>query len=110
MHDNLIARFSSLLVMGLYLAAPWCYGQEATAEDSPPPATAEYVPHVADNAQVPEGFTIEKIFDVPRSMGSWVSLAVDPQGRLIASDQGSEGLFLITPGRVSNRRGSSGCR
>ncbi len=32
-------------------------------------------------------------------MGSWVSLTTDPQGRLIASDQGGAGLFLITPGK-----------
>lgn len=58
----------------------------------------EFLPVVADNAQGPEGFKVEKIFQVPRSMGSWVSLAIDPKGRLIASDQGGAGLFQITPG------------
>ncbi len=34
------------------------------------------------------GFVVEKLHDVdPDSEGSWVSLTVDPQGRLIASDQ-----------------------
>ncbi|MCA9194394.1 MAG: heme-binding protein, partial [Planctomycetales bacterium] len=60
----------------------------------------EYVPQVAENAQVPEGFKIEKVYHVPRSMGSWVSLAVDPKGRLIACDQGNAGLFRITPGNA----------
>lgn len=58
----------------------------------------EFFPELAQNAQVPEGFKIEKIFNVPRTMGSWVALTTDPQGRLIASDQGGAGLFIITPG------------
>ncbi|MCC9603674.1 c-type cytochrome [Stieleria sp. JC731] len=37
---------------------------------------------------VPEGFKVELIYDVPgREQGSWVSLTVDPQGRLVACDQ-----------------------
>lgn len=59
---------------------------------------SEFKPEIAANAKVPEGFKIEKIFHVPRPMGSWVSLTTDPKGRLIASDQGGAGLFLITPG------------
>jgi len=49
-------------------------------------------------ASVAAGFHVEKIFQVPKSMGSWVSLAVDDRGRLIASDQKGAGLFLILPG------------
>lgn len=58
----------------------------------------EFLPVLAENANVPTGFKIEKIYNVPRSMGSWVCLTVDPQGRLVASDQAGAGLFLITPG------------
>ncbi len=58
----------------------------------------EFIPEIATNAKVPEGFKIERIFRVPRAMGSWVALTTDPQGRLIASDQGGAGLYLITPG------------
>ncbi|MFO1066732.1 MAG: hypothetical protein U0892_22975 [Pirellulales bacterium] len=57
----------------------------------------EFIPVAADNAQAPEGFKVEKIFQVPRAMGSWVALTTDPKGRLIASDQGGAGLFMITP-------------
>lgn len=47
---------------------------------------------------VPTGFAVERLFVVPREeLGSWVSLATDPQGRLIASDQGDKGLVRITP-------------
>ncbi len=62
----------------------------------------EFTPEIASNAKVPEGFKIERIFHVPRAMGSWVALATDPKGRLIASDQGGAGLFLITPGSGTN--------
>ncbi len=38
--------------------------------------------------QVREGFELERLYRVdPKEEGSWVSLAVDPQGRLTASDQ-----------------------
>jgi putative heme-binding domain-containing protein len=59
---------------------------------------AEFTPEMATVAKAPEGFKIEKIFHVPRVMGSWVSLTEDDRGRLIASDQAGAGLFLITPG------------
>ena len=61
-------------------------------------ASGEFTPEIAKNAQVPAGFKIEKIFQVPRSMGSWVSLTTGPQGRLFASDQDGAGIFMITPG------------
>lgn len=48
--------------------------------------------------QVPAGFQVELLYDVPKdSQGSWVSIAFDDKGRLIASDQGDKGLFRITP-------------
>ena len=44
-----------------------------------------------------KGFKAELIYAVPRETeGSWVSLTVDPKGRLIASDQYGK-LFRITP-------------
>ncbi|MFM7136014.1 MAG: c-type cytochrome [Planctomycetota bacterium] len=47
---------------------------------------------------LPAGFAVELLFVVPRDqLGSWVSLAVDPEGRLIASDQGDKGLVRISP-------------
>lgn len=45
----------------------------------------------------PPGFSIEKIYDVPKEgQGSWVSMAVDPQGRLYCADQGDKGIYRIT--------------
>lgn len=47
--------------------------------------------------QVPPGFQIEELYTVPKdTQGSWVSIAFDNQGRLIASDQGGKGLYRIT--------------
>src|SRR5262249_17558709 len=52
----------------------------------------------AERIKVAKDFKVELLYTVPRgSQGSWVSLCVDPQGRLIASDQGGAGLFRITP-------------
>ena len=49
------------------------------------------------------GFRVERLFTVPRkTCGSWVSLTVDPKGRLIASDQAAAGLFRITPSPIGS--------
>ncbi len=49
-----------------------------------------------------EGFVVEKLFDVPSSQGSWVSMTVDPRGRLIASDQYG-GLYRVTVDPASGK-------
>jgi putative heme-binding domain-containing protein len=47
---------------------------------------------------VPAGFAAERLFVVPREeLGSWVCLATDPEGRILASDQGDKGLVRISP-------------
>lgn len=47
--------------------------------------------------QVLPGFQVERLFTVPRDeLGSWVAIAFDPKGRLIASDQENKGLCRIT--------------
>jgi putative heme-binding domain-containing protein len=69
---------------------------------------AEVMPLASDTADravnapvpftVPAGFVVERLFVVPRDeLGSWVSLTTDPEGRLIASDQGDKGLVRISP-------------
>ncbi|MDB6040860.1 MAG: heme-binding protein, partial [Verrucomicrobiales bacterium] len=55
-------------------------------------------PRVTDPAsiQIRPGFKVELIHAVPKSdQGSWVSMTVDPKGRLIACDQGG-GLYRLT--------------
>lgn len=43
-----------------------------------------------------EGFDAEMLYEVPKSQGSWVAMAFDPQGRLIVSDQDDKGVFRVT--------------
>lgn len=68
-------------------AAPW--GDVFSASASAPPAGV---------FNVPAGFQVERLFTVPKEeLGSWVAIAFDNKGRLIASDQGEKGLCRITP-------------
>lgn len=47
--------------------------------------------------QVLPGFKVDKLFTVPKDeLGSWVCIAFDDKGRLIASDQGNKGICRIT--------------
>lgn len=49
----------------------------------------------------PAGFKVELVYTVPKGeQGSWVSMTVDPQGRLITGDQRG-GLFRVTPSAIS---------
>jgi putative heme-binding domain-containing protein len=42
----------------------------------------------ADSVTVPEGFKVELLYTVPKGeQGSWVSMTVDPKGRLLVCDQ-----------------------
>ena len=51
----------------------------------------------AGDIHLPPGFRAELVYSVPMdTQGSWVSLAVDDRGRLIASDQNG-GLYRLTP-------------
>ncbi|MBB3207450.1 putative heme-binding domain-containing protein [Rhodopirellula rubra] len=50
----------------------------------------------AKNVMVPPGFEIDRVYSIPNDQGSWVSMAIDPQGRIYASDQGGQGLYRVT--------------
>lgn len=55
---------------------------------SVPNANAELGITSPSQFKVPEGFEVELVYEVPgRQQGSWVSLTVDPKGRLVACDQ-----------------------
>ena len=56
-----------------------------------------------DVFNVPPGFQVERLFTVPKDeLGSWVCITLDEQGRILASDQGKEGLCRITPSPVGS--------
>lgn len=67
-----------------------------------PPEPVDERARLAENVTARDGFRVEKLFDVPNGMGSWVALTTDDRGRLIASDQGGAGLFLIEPAKVGD--------
>lgn len=51
----------------------------------------------AQNLKVAKDFRVELVYSVPRErQGSWVSMCVDPRGRLIVSDQYGP-LYRLTP-------------
>ena len=67
--------------------------------------------NVANAGRVPAGvfellpgFQVEKLFTVPKDeLGSWVCIAFDNKGRLLASDQGDKGIYRITVPAISGR-------
>ena len=72
--------------------------------------------NVTESARVPNGtfevlpgFVVDKLFTVPRDeLGSWVCIAFDNKGRLLASDQGNMGICRITLPVVPAPRTESG--
>ncbi|MEX0866384.1 MAG: c-type cytochrome [Pirellulales bacterium] len=83
-------------VLGKMGDAPW--GNVFT-DSVAPTATAS-----ARNVfNVLPGFQVELLYTVPKnSQGSWVAIAFDDRGRLIASDQGGQGLYRITPAPIGS--------
>lgn len=81
--------------------APWTHvlGRDAFDgagdELAPQVAVVDPVVHRADGA--PQ--EVWRLLDVPRSLGSWVSLCADPKGRLYAGAQGG-GLFRSVPAQA----------
>ena len=68
----------------------------AQPADAATPAAAA-APAAAAKLKVAPGFKVETVYDVPlNQQGSWVAIALDDKGRLLASDQGTKGLFRIT--------------
>ena len=49
----------------------------------------------ADIVNVPDGFTVEELYEVPRELGSWVRMTVDPEGRFVVSQE-RKGLLRVT--------------
>src|SRR5947209_3980569 len=60
--------------------------------------------------KVAKGFKVELLYTVPKdTQGSWVSLTVDPKGRLIASDQYGK-LYRVSPPPVGAGADGSGAK
>lgn len=81
-------------VFRVLIAATWIAASAASAFAEPP---------AASNMIVPKDFRLELLYTVPRDEeGSWVSMCVDPKGRLIVGDQKGQ-LYRITPPPVGQK-------
>jgi putative heme-binding domain-containing protein len=57
-----------------------------------------------DQFKLLPGFQVQRLFTVPKEeLGSWVSIALDDKGRIIASDQRDKGLCRITPPAIGSQ-------
>ncbi|MGI8604179.1 MAG: c-type cytochrome [Verrucomicrobiales bacterium] len=86
-------KWGPVMVLGKLGVAPWgdVFAGLAGAATQPTVATK------ADDIKTLPGFRVEHLYTVPKlTQGSWVSLTVDPKGRLICGDQNG-GLYRLTP-------------
>ena len=64
------------------------------------------LPELSKQLEMRAPATVERLFRVPKSMGSWVCLASDERGRIYASDQNA-GLYRIHPAGVDGAERTS---
>ncbi|MFH5802666.1 c-type cytochrome [Alienimonas sp. DA493] len=84
--------------LGALGVQPW--GNVLEKAPSAPGATP------ADEIELADGYEIELLYSVPKEQqGSWVSMTVDPKGRLIVSDQYGK-LYRVTPPPVGEPDGA----
>ena len=82
-------EWGAVRVIGKLGDAPW--------GDPLAKSSAESAVATDDLFHVLPGFQVERMFTVPKeTLGSWVSIAFDNKGRLLACDQGDKGLCRIT--------------
>lgn len=79
-----------LLLLPLAAAACLWMGRNGVVTDR-----VVYVLDPDTQITLPEGFDAELLYSVPPEQGSWVAMAFDPKGRLIVSDQDSQGVFRV---------------
>ena len=95
------ATFAPATVIAKYGAEPW--GSSSTS--TPAARVAEAATDPA-SLQVPKGFKVELLYTVPKEeQGSWVSMTVDPKGRLIVCDQYGD-LYRVTVPPIGRSEGT----
>ncbi|WP_206678701.1 c-type cytochrome [Alienimonas chondri] len=88
-------QWESVVDKGAVGVQPW-----GKVLDGKAPAAPGATP--ADEVELADGYAIELLYSVPKEeQGSWVSMTVDPQGRLIVSDQYGK-LYRVTPPPVGD--------
>ncbi len=91
------------VVLGQLGSGPWTRVNEkslqALVNVKPPEATP------VERMRIAKGFKVERLYSVPKDeQGSWVSMTVDPKGRLIVCDQYG-GLYRLTPPPLASSTG-----
>ena len=88
--------WKSVNVIGKMGVSPWgqLFGDVPGA-----PGVAQAPKEMTDKFKVAEGFKLEQLYTVPKAQGSWVSMAVRPDGRLIVGDQYG-GLYNVTAAAI----------
>ena len=95
------ADFKAAGVVAKYGAAPWGDALASTGRKG-----TSLLAAAAETLQVPAGFKVEMLYTVPKEeQGSWVSMTVDPKGRLITGDQNG-GLFRVEVPAIGNSEGT----
>jgi putative heme-binding domain-containing protein len=96
--------FEPVTVIAKYGAAPW--GDAFSGKQSSGRGGGS-VPADPAALDVAPGFTVDMIYSVPKAeQGSWVSMTVDPKGRLITGDQYG-GLFRVTVPPLGSKEGTT---
>lgn len=86
------SQWAKAKIIGKQGTGPWAATRVDGLAGKAQATTTDQITAAAD-------FEVELLYSVPKGTeGSWVSLTNDPQGRLLASDQGRAGLYRITPG------------
>ena len=80
---------SSVVRFGWWLSLLGIVGSAAASAAEPAATPVSAI-------QTLPGFQVERLYSVPASQGSWVSMTFDRKGRIIACDQNG-GLYRITP-------------
>ncbi len=71
-------------------------GEQVRNEKATAAAMVTPVEKPSDNIRIIPDFKAELLYEVPRkSQGTWVSLAIDEQGEMVASDEYQQGMYRI---------------
>jgi len=93
--DERVEGFDAAKSLGKVGIQPWGNVLAAAGGRAQSPRRAtEALP--AESLKVADGFKVELLRSAQPGEGSWVSMTVDPKGRLIISPQGKEPMFRVT--------------
>ena len=100
--NSMFKKFTFAFLVGASLA---CFQNIFAAADKAPGANRGKPATPAESLTVLDGFKVELLRSAAPGEGSWVSMTIDPQGRLIISPQGREPMLRMTldaKGQIAN--------